>query len=203
MRVDATVPKVFFPVEFLHCSQCVSQYLNVCHHTSQRTLPRCEFTSLHYFGRTHLNMHPADLDFLMNTSSAKNGNWSQPCTVPTTTENSATQHHWNCGTTQQSALDNTESTRARATVCRPTAASAHEYLDKISSYSRPSIRPYNDVHYAQKMREVHWPSVLPVADFFNQKLFSYHPTVSWTSRPVGMIDGVMTARKYIGNLVMN
>ena len=144
MRVDATVPKVFFPVEFLHCSQCVSQYLNVCHHTSQRTLPRCEVTSLHYFGRKHLNMHPADLDFSMNTSS-QNGNWSQPCTVPTTTENSATQHHWNCGTTQQGALDNTESTRARATVCRPTTASAHEYLDKVSSDSRPTIRPYNDV----------------------------------------------------------
>ena len=51
MRVDVTGPKVFFPVEFLHCSECVSQYLNVCHHTSQRTLPRCEVTSLHYFGR--------------------------------------------------------------------------------------------------------------------------------------------------------
>ena len=71
MRVDATCPKVFFPVEFLHCSQCVSQYLNVCHHTSQRTLPRCAVTSLHYFGRKHLNMNPADLDFSMNTSSQK------------------------------------------------------------------------------------------------------------------------------------
>ena len=34
MRVDATCPKVFFPVEFLHCSQCVSQYLNVSPHFS-------------------------------------------------------------------------------------------------------------------------------------------------------------------------
>ena len=56
-----------------------------------------------------------------------------------------TQHRWNCGTTQQRALDNTESTRARATVCRPTTASAQEYLDKVSSDSRPTIQPYNDV----------------------------------------------------------
>ena len=50
-----------------------------------------------------------------------------------------------CGTTQQGALDNTESTRTRATVCRPTTASAHENLDKVSSDSRPTIQPYNDV----------------------------------------------------------
>ena len=43
----------------------------------------------------------------------------------------------------------------------------------------------------QKMREVHWPSALPLADLFNQTLFSDHPTLSWTSGPAGMIDGVM------------
>ena len=141
MRVDATCPKVFLPVEFLHCSQCVSQYLNVRHHTSQRTLPRCEVTSLHYFGRKYLTCIPP-ISISQGTRRHKNGNWSQPCTVPTTTENSATQHRWNCGTTQQGALDNTESTRARATVkslplyfCRTTIASAHEYLDKVSSDS--------------------------------------------------------------------
>ena len=53
------------------------------------------------------------------------------------------------------------------------------------------------------MREVHWTSALLVADLVNQTLFSDHPAVSWTSGPAGMIDGVMTARKYIGNLVMN
>ena len=53
------------------------------------------------------------------------------------------------------------------------------------------------------MREVHWPSALLLADLFNQTLFSDHPTLSWTSGPAGMIDRVMTARKYIGNLVMN
>ena len=202
MRADATCPKVFFPVEFLHCSQCVSQYLNVCHHTSQRTLPRCAVTSLHSFGRKHLNMHPADLDFSMNTSSQKRK--LEPA-VYHSNNNGELRHTapWNCGTTQHGALDNTESTRARATVCRPTTASAHEYLDKVSSDSRPTIQPYNDVLMPKKMREVHWPSALLVADIFNQTLFSYHPTLSWTSGPAGMINGVMTARKYIGNLVMN
>ena len=112
-----STPRVqfFFPVEFLHCSQCVSQYLSVCHHTSQRTLPRCEVTSLHSFGREHLNMHPADLDFSMNTSSHKRK--LEPAVYRSNNKGeSATQNHRNCGTTQQGALDNTESTRARATV---------------------------------------------------------------------------------------
>ena len=195
MRVDATVQKVFFPVEFLHCSKCVSQYLNVCHHTSQRTLPRFEVTSLHYFGREHLNMHPADLDFSMNTSSQKRK--LEPSRVPFQQQRRTPPPSTTGIVVQRNKVPstNTESTRARATVCRPTTASAHEYLDKVSSDSRPTIRPYNDVTMLKKMREVQCSSALLVADLFNQTLLSYHPTLSWTSGPAGMIDGVMTAPK--------
>ena len=61
----------------------------------------------------------------------------------------------------------------------------------VSSDSSPTIRPYYNVTMPKKMREVHCSSALQVADLFNQTLFSYHPTLSWTSGPVGMIDGVM------------
>ena len=169
MRVDATCPKVCFPVEFLHCSQFVSQYLSVCHHTSQRTLPRCEVTSLHYFGRTHLNMHPADLDFSMKHVVSKNGNWSQPCTIPTTTENSATQHHWNCGTTQQGALDNTESTRLERLSVDQLQHLLMNIWTKVSSDSRPTIRQYNDVTMpCTSMRvDATGPKVLSLVEFLH------------------------------------
>ena len=67
--------------------------------------------------------------------------------------------------------------------------------DLLSDHTMMSLSP--------QMREVHWPSALLLADLFNQTLISDHPTLSWTSGPAGMIDGVITARKYIGNLVMN
>ena len=200
MRVDATCPKVFFPVEFLHCSQCVSQYLNVCHHTSQRTLPRCEVTSLHYFGRKHLNMHPADLDFSVDTSSAKrklepavyrsnnNGELRHSTTgivvqrnkVPSTTLNQR-------GLERLSKVYHNISVDQLQHLLMNIWTKYHQIRDLLSDHTMMSLR--------LQMREVHWPSALLLADLFNQTLFSDHPTLSWTFGPVGMIDGVMTARK--------
>ena len=145
MRVDATCPKVCFPVEFLHCSQCVSQYLSVCHHTSQRNLPRCEVTSLHYFGRQHLNMHPADLDFSMNTSSQKRK--LEPAVYHSFQQQRRTPPHSITGIVVQRNKVPSTTLNQRGLERLSVDQLQHLLMNiwTVSSDSRPTIRPYNDV----------------------------------------------------------
>ena len=196
-------PKVFFPVEFLHSSQCVSQYLNVCHHASQRTLPRCEFTSLHYFGRKHLNMHPADLEFSTNTSSQKTEIGASR--LPFQQQRRSPPHSTTGIVVQRNKVP---STRLNQRELERLSVDQLQHLlmniwTKISLYSRPTIRPYNDVTMPKRCEKFTGPRCSHLLTSSTKNYSSYHPTLSWTSRPAGMVDGVMTARKFIGNLVMN
>ena len=136
--------KSSFLFEFLHCSQCVSQYLNVCHHTSQRTLPRCAVTSLHYFGRKHLNMHPADLDFSMNTSSQKTEIGASR--VPFQQQRRTPPHSTTVIVVQRNKVHSTTlNQRGLERLSVDQLQNLLMNLWKVSSDSRPTIRPYNDV----------------------------------------------------------